>query len=98
MSKISLTVDIPPDGSICVPFDNEPDAKYEIEVFPDDIDLGDGVVLALNRQACIAFAKLFVQLSEQSEMHLHLGWDNEAPQGPGIRIVRNDNGKIDLET
>ena len=64
MSKILLTVDIPPDGSICVPFDNEPDAKYEIEVFPDDIDLGDGVVLALNRQACIAFAKLFVQLSE----------------------------------
>jgi hypothetical protein len=98
MSKISINVEILPEGSICIPFDNEPEAKYEIEVFPDEIETGDGVVLALNRQACIAFAKLFVQLSEQPEMHLHLGWDNDAPEGPGIRIIRNDSGKIDQKT
>jgi hypothetical protein len=75
-----------------VPFDENSGEKYQIEVFPADIDSGDGIVLTLNKKACAAFSELFSQLASASEdTHLHLGYDESEPQGPGFRVVlRND--------
>jgi hypothetical protein len=35
--------------------------------------------------ACLAFARLFAQLAEYHG-HVHLGYDQDEPQGPGFRI------------
>ncbi len=82
---------------LVIPFDN-PDtgARYEIDVRVNDLDSGDGVVLAVNREACLAFSQLLQQLANQEEdaAHLHLGYTEEVPQGPGWRIVLTGNGRI----
>ncbi len=83
--------------NLVIPFDN-PDscARYEIDVHVEDIDSGDGVVLAVNREACLALAQLFQQLGNQEEdnIHVHLGYTEEVPQGPGWRVVLTNSGRI----
>ena len=75
-----------------IPFDNNSGEKYVLDVVPNDIDTGDGVVLTVNKKACEAFAQLFNQLAKESDgTHIHLGYDESEPQGPGFRLVRNDN-------
>jgi len=73
------------DDGIVIDFDNDPSAKYTITVHPEDHADGDGIVLLLNRAACVAFARLFAQLAER-DSHVHLGYDQSEPQGPGFRI------------
>lgn len=75
-----------------IPFDNNSGEKYELELIPEEMDSGDGAVLTLNAKACTAFAEMFVQLSSAPEgSHIHLGYDDSEPQGPGFRLVlRND--------
>ena len=75
--------------SIMVPFDNPPAGKYEIEVDTDNIENGDGVILKLDKDACLSFAKIFGSLalgSKKSGYHVHLGYDEKTPEGPGFRI------------
>jgi hypothetical protein len=75
-----------------VPFDNNSGEKYSLDISVDDIDTGDGVVLTLNKKACESFAQLFGQLAASEDgAHIHIGYDESEPQGPGFRLVRNDN-------
>jgi hypothetical protein len=88
-----LTYELPDDGrSLIVDFDDCDDARYEVALRPDEHDTGDGIVLSANRQACLAFARLFAQLAERGG-HVHLGYSDEEPPGPGLRIVVNDTGR-----
>ena len=75
-----------------IPFDNNSGEKYTLDIVPNEIEAGDGVVINLNRKACEAFAQLFSQLAKEPDgTHIHLGYDESEPQGPGFRLVRNDN-------
>ena len=75
-----------------LPFDNNTGEKYTIEIIGSEIETGDGIVFKLNRKACESFAHLFFQLSkEPNGSHVHLGYDESEPQGPGLRLVLNDN-------
>ncbi|HCK0611273.1 hypothetical protein KW517_21960 [Vibrio fluvialis] len=75
-----------------IPFDNNSGEKYAIDVVPSDIEVGDGIFLTLNKKACEAFAKLFSELAKGPDgTHIHLGYDESEPQGPGFRLVINDN-------
>ncbi|WP_139339051.1 hypothetical protein [Marinobacter lutaoensis] len=75
-----------------IPFDNNSGEKYVIDVVTSDIETGDGVVLTLNKKACEAFAKIFSELAKGSDgTHVHLGYDESEPQGPGLRLVLSDN-------
>jgi hypothetical protein len=79
---------------ITVPFDNPPAGKYTVTLSPETAEDGDGVILELDRKACISFAKLFGQLAYgpyDGHYHLHLGYSSENPPGPGLRIVLNDD-------
>lgn len=74
--------------------------KYEIDFFPADAELGDGIVLALNKAACLEFAKIFAQLATNETLtstHLHFGYTNEVPQGPGFRIELTQSGTLRKE-
>jgi len=78
--------------SMEIPFDNNTGEKYSLDISVEDIDSGDGITLTLNRAACLSFAKLFTNLSEtESDTHLHLGYDELEPQGPGFRVVLSEN-------
>ena len=56
---------------------------------------GDGIVLAANREGLLALAEAFRRLAEtEPDKHLHLGYDEQEPQGPGFRIVLNSSGRI----
>jgi hypothetical protein len=75
-----------------IPFDNNTGEKYTLDVDEENIETGDGVVLVLNKKACVAFAKLFTTLAETDGCsHLHLGYDHDCPMGPGFRIEVNDD-------
>ena len=75
-----------------IQFDNNTGEKYSLDISVEEIDSGDGVVLTLNRKACESFAQLFLQLaSVEDGTHVHIGNDHLEPQGPGFRLVRNDN-------
>jgi len=76
-----------------IPFDNNTGEKYVLEILENEIESGDGVVLKLNKRACIAFSEIFKQLanSESTETHIHIGYDEEEPQGPGFRIELSDS-------
>ncbi len=75
-----------------IPFDKNSGEKYLLNIIPNDIEIGDGVVLTLNKKACEAFARLFGELAKQkSGTHIHLGYDESEPQGPGFRLVLSDN-------
>ena len=82
---------------LIIPFD-QPDsmAKYQIEINVDQIETGDGVVLVGNQAAFLALSQVFAQLAlDYSEgSHLHLGYTEEEPQGPGWRIVSNQKGRV----
>lgn len=74
-----------------IPFDNNSGELYKIEIAISEIESGDGVVLTLNRKACESFAKLFFTLAQEENCgHIHLGYDESEPQGPGLRIVVSD--------
>ena len=74
-----------------VPFDVNSGEKYTLDILVENIETGDGVVLTLNKKACEAFAHLFTQLAQfERGTHIHLGYDESVPQGPGFRIVLND--------
>ena len=86
-------------SSITVDFENDAAARYEILLRPDDTETGDGVVLIASPRACTAFARLFEQLGEERTSHVHLGYTEEEPQGPGFRIAVEASGRsaIDAE-
>jgi hypothetical protein len=83
------------DNEITVPFDNPPAGKYTLTLSPETAENGDGIILELDRKACISFAELFGQLAcgkYDGHYHLHLGYSSENPIGPpGLRIVLNDD-------
>jgi hypothetical protein len=71
-----------------IPFDNNSGEIYKLEIAVSEIENGDGVVLTLNRKACESFAALFLAMaSEKSCEHVHLGYNESQPQGPGFRII-----------
>lgn len=71
-----------------IPFDDNSGEQYEIHAIKEDMDSGDGIVLTLNRKACEAFEQVFAQLkNEPNGAHIHLGYDQDEPQGPGFKIV-----------
>jgi len=81
-------------NSIRVPFDNPPAGKFAITLSPETAEDGDGIILELDRKACISFAELFGQLAHGKyggHKHLHLGYSSENPIGPGFRIELNDD-------
>ena len=79
-----------------IPFDQPGSAaKYEIDFRVTDAASGDGIILAANREGLLALAQTFRQLAESESDHLHLGYDETEPQGPGFRIVVCDSGRID---
>lgn len=80
-------------SSIAVDFDNDAAARYEILVHPDDAATGDGVILIASPRACTSFARLFSQLAEGKASHVHLGYTEEEPQGPGFRIAVEPSGR-----
>ena len=69
-----------------IPFDNNTGEKYSLDINIPEIETGDGVVLKLNKEACASFSKLFSALANEEETHIHLGYDESNPQGPGFRI------------
>ena len=77
---------------------DQPDskAKYEIDLYPDEAEAGDGIVLVANREGLLALADVFQQLaaSTHPSNHLHLGYTEEQPQGPGFRIVLDPSARI----
>jgi hypothetical protein len=78
-----------------IPFDQPGStAKYEIDFFPRDAASGDGIILAANREGLLALAETFRQLAESESAHLHLGYDEREPQGPGFRIMLCPSGRI----
>ncbi len=84
-------------NSISVPFDSGDAGRFEFEVYPDRIDTGDAVVLALDREACRSLANIFSQLAEggyPDGYHVHLGWDEQESSGPGFRIVLTEGGRV----
>ena len=81
-----------------IPFDDQKsNAKYEIDLRPDQADTGDGIILAANREGLLALAETFRRLADSAEAdnHLHLGYTEEVPQGPGFRITLNSTGRIE---
>ena len=81
-----------------IPFDQpNSNAKYEVDLRPDQAESGDGIILAANREGLLALAETFRQLAESSESvtHLHLGYSEEVPQGPGFRVTLNPTGRIE---
>ncbi len=77
--------------SMEIPFDNNSGEQYKLEIVESEIEGGDGVILTLNRKACESFAKLFFSLAhEENCEHVHLGYSESEPQGPGVRIVVSD--------
>ena len=81
-----------------IPFDQpNSNAKYEIDLRPDQAESGDGIIVVANREGLLALAETFRQLAESSEPvnHLHLGYSEEAPQGPGFRVTLSQTGRID---
>ena len=79
-----------------IPFDQPGSlAKYEIYFYPGQAATGDGIVLAANREGLLALAETLRQLAEtEPDNHLHLGYNEQEPQGPGFRIVFNSTGRI----
>ena len=83
--------------SIAIPFDSGRAGRFEFEVYPDQIEAGDAVVLALDREACRSFAAVFTQLAEgdyPEGYHFHLGWDERDVSGPGLRVVFSEKGRV----
>ena len=79
-----------------IPFDGESAACYEMEIRPDAVEMEDGVVLALNREACLSFAKIFGQLAVADlpeGFALRLGWDET--DAVGFRILLEKSGRLD---
>lgn len=79
-----------------IPFD-QPNAlaKYEIDFCPEHAAAGDGIILAANKEGLLALAETLRQLAETDpDNHLHLGYNEQEPQGPGFRIVLNSSGRI----
>lgn len=83
--------------SITIPFDSGDAGRYELEVYPEQVESGDAVVLALDRAACRSFAEIFSQLAEgryAEGYHVHFGWDEGDISGPGLRIVLTKGGRL----
>ena len=75
-----------------IPFDNNSGEKYTLDIVATDIETGDGVVLTLNKKACEAFVQIFLELAVSEDgTHVHLGYDETEPQGPGFRLVLSEN-------
>ncbi len=72
------------------------EAKYELELRPDEPEMEDGVVLTANRSACLALAKMFGQLAlcDLAEGYsVRIGWDET--DAVGFRIVLDESGRLD---
>jgi hypothetical protein len=80
-----------------IPFDQPGFAgKFQIAVFPEAVDSGDGVVLAADREGLRALATLFRQLADspEDENHVHIGYDEQDPFGAGVRVVLHPQGRV----
>ena len=86
------------DSSISIPFDNDSSGRYEAEIYPEAAELGDGIVLAADREGFAALAKVFAQLATgdySDGFHVHLGWRESDGHGAvGLRIVLSSSGRI----
>ena len=72
-----------------IPFDNGHPGKYQIELYPEQAEHGDGIVLSADREGFLALAEVFRQLAEHpTETHIHLGYTNDTQPSPGWRLVR----------
>ena len=71
-----------------IPFDFGNAGKYRIELYPQDAELGDGIVLCADRAGFLALAEVFRELAAQpDDTHVHLGYTDDAQPGPGWRLV-----------
>jgi hypothetical protein len=81
-----------------IPFD-QPDSvgRYELVLSPLTAELGDGVILAANRDGFRALAEILVQLADSAaeHVHIHLGYNEQEPAGPGFRLVLTPTGRVD---
>jgi hypothetical protein len=81
--------------SLTVPFD-QPNftGRYEFVLDPSRAENGDGVLLYADQEALLAFATLFQQLAApHAPTHVHLGYTEQEPQGPGVRIILCETGR-----
>jgi hypothetical protein len=77
-----------------IPFDNGHPGKYKIEIFPDEAELGDGVILNADSAGFLALAEVFRQMADAPiGTHLHLGYTDGTQPGPGWRLVLG-SGKL----
>ncbi len=70
--------------------------RYEFEVREDQLEMEDGIVLTLNREACREFSRIFGQLAlgrAPDGYALRLGWDET--DAVGFRIVLDESGRTD---
>lgn len=74
-----------------IPFDNNTGEIYTLDINVSEIETGDGIELKLNKKACESFSKLFASLASSEETHIHLGYNQSEPQGPGFRIIVSEN-------
>lgn len=75
---------------------DDPKARYEFELRPDETEMEDGVVLTANRSACLALAKIFGQLAfcDLPQGHsVRIGWDET--DAVGVRFVLDETGRMD---
>ncbi len=93
--KTSIEIEIGKDNSsIVIPFDNDNEGKYEFSIDPENCENGDGIILRLNKKACLYFMQIFGQLafgSYNDGYHVHLGYEQNLQPGPGVRIILNDS-------
>ena len=65
-----------------IPFDNGSLGKYQIELYPDQAENGDGIVLNADREGFLALAEIFRQMAEGPDTHVHL----EATRRKTLRV------------
>ncbi|MCB9833198.1 MAG: hypothetical protein H6807_12055 [Planctomycetes bacterium] len=89
-----IRVDVEAEG-VDLDLDRE-ELRYEFEVRPDQLEMEDGIVLTLNREACLEFARIFGQLAlgrAPEGYALRLGWDET--DAVGFRVVLDESGRTD---
>lgn len=96
MERKSIEFEVCLDGrTITVPFDHGDGGQYEVEIYPDDAEFGDGVILVANREACLTLASIFGQLGSghyPEGFHVHLGWEEGDVRG--FKIVLGESGRV----
>lgn len=66
-----------------IPFDNGRSDKYQIELFPDEAEHGDGIILNADRAGFLSLAEVFRQMADAPQKHMFI-WVTRMMRHPGL--------------